>query len=215
MTMSGTATRWQRYGAGNGANRDVYEAILRAAADCFAIRGLRRTSMDDVAGAAGVSRATVYNYVNNKEMLVADLVAREARRINDEARGQLDLTLPSTELIAEAELAILDGAIKSPLAEVFTSVDVVDLTADAIGHSPSFADVQHGYWSAVFDIIRDRGELRDGLDEDEAINWLTSISFLLTTGPTTFEHDKEVQRRYLVNYVAPAFVACATDTASD
>jgi AcrR family transcriptional regulator len=64
------------------------EAILAAAARLFAQKGFEATTMDDVAGAAGVSKATLYRYITSKEELRAvlapglagaDLGSRDAR----------------------------------------------------------------------------------------------------------------------------------------
>src|SRR5919204_4021455 len=64
------------------------EAILAAAARLFAQKGYEATTMDDVAGAAGVSKATLYRYIRSKEELRAvlapglsgaDLGSRDAR----------------------------------------------------------------------------------------------------------------------------------------
>lgn len=43
------------------------DRILDAAYACFARHGMRRTTMDDIAAAAGMSRPAVYQYVRNKE----------------------------------------------------------------------------------------------------------------------------------------------------
>ena len=207
-------TGWKRYGAGNGANQQVHEAILRGASECFLRYGVRRTSMDDVAEAAGVSRATVYNYVSNKEMLVAELIVAEAQRINEEARALLDESLPSVELLAEALLLVLERAVASPYAEIVTNPDQVRQTAQVVGHFDAFAREQGRFWAGVFDVVRARGELRPDLDEQEAVSWLSSVSFMLTTGATTFERDRETHRRYLVQFVAPALLAGAAGKAA-
>src|SRR5438105_9544893 len=64
------------------------EAILAAAARLFVQKGYEATTMDDIAGAAGVSKATLYRYVTSKEELRevlapelagADLRSRDAR----------------------------------------------------------------------------------------------------------------------------------------
>ena len=188
-------------------NQQLRQQILRAAGRCFKRYGMSRTSMDDVAAAAGVSRQTVYNYVGNKTTLIAEIIVNEAQRINEQAYRSLDLSLPSAELIAAAELAVVERAERSPYADIFTGATVVKFTADAVAHSEHFAQVQRDYWHAVFAHVRDRGDLRADLDEDEAVNWLNSISFLLATGPTTFEGDRETRRRYLLHYVVPAFLA--------
>ncbi|MGH3309145.1 MAG: helix-turn-helix domain-containing protein, partial [Streptomyces sp.] len=67
------------------------EAILDAAYVCFTRHGVRRTTMDDVAREAGMSRPAVYQYVRNKE----DAFRRLARRLLDaalaDARTALEL----------------------------------------------------------------------------------------------------------------------------
>src|SRR5262247_1583533 len=49
------------------------EAILDAALELFGRYGYRRTSIDDIARAAGVAKGTVYLYVENKEALFRTL----------------------------------------------------------------------------------------------------------------------------------------------
>jgi TetR/AcrR family transcriptional repressor of uid operon len=59
-------------------------AILDAAYHEFCRMGIRRTSMEDVARRAGVSRITVYRRFATKNAMVEHLVRREFRRYFDE-----------------------------------------------------------------------------------------------------------------------------------
>jgi TetR/AcrR family transcriptional repressor of uid operon len=59
-------------------------AILEAAYQEFCRMGIRRTSMEDVARRAGVSRITVYRRFATKDALIEHLVRREFRRYFDE-----------------------------------------------------------------------------------------------------------------------------------
>ncbi len=54
--------------------------ILDAALEQFTVFGLRRSSMDDVAKRAGVSRVTVYRRFQNKDRLVEQTLLRENSR---------------------------------------------------------------------------------------------------------------------------------------
>ncbi len=55
------------------------ESILTAAAELFVRQGYRKTSVDQVAAAAGVAKGTVYLYYRNKAELVCSAIALEKR----------------------------------------------------------------------------------------------------------------------------------------
>ena len=57
----------------------VSAAILDGAAQIFAVQG-EQASMNDVAEASGVARATVYRYFPSREALPADEVADAAKQ---------------------------------------------------------------------------------------------------------------------------------------
>src|SRR5439155_18006322 len=63
--------------------------ILDAAFACVAELGLGRTTMDDVARRAAVSRQTVYRYYPSKDQLVVALVLREEEKFLDGIRAAL------------------------------------------------------------------------------------------------------------------------------
>lgn len=56
------------------------QSILDAALQRFIERGLHRTTMEDVANAAGVGRATVYRRFGDKDSLIQAVILRECRR---------------------------------------------------------------------------------------------------------------------------------------
>jgi TetR/AcrR family transcriptional regulator len=63
---------------------DRVERVLDAAYLCLTQHGVRKTTMDDIAQAAGMSRPAVYQYVRNKE----DAFRRLAERIFDSALSE-------------------------------------------------------------------------------------------------------------------------------
>ena len=56
----------------------VRERLLDAAEGCLAQFGPQKTSMEDVARAAGMSRATVYRYFENRDALLLGVASRQA-----------------------------------------------------------------------------------------------------------------------------------------
>jgi len=53
---------------------EAHEKVLSAALALFAERGIEATSMDSIAQASGVSKATIYNHWNDKEALLLEVM---------------------------------------------------------------------------------------------------------------------------------------------
>jgi AcrR family transcriptional regulator len=64
-------------------------AILDAALTAFSRKGYHPTSLDDIAGEAGVSKALIYEHFASKQELHADLIARNARELTQRVAGAL------------------------------------------------------------------------------------------------------------------------------
>lgn len=66
------------------------EAIAAAAAELFEQNGVASVSMDDIARAAGYSKATVYVYFRNRDELVSVLTLESMRRLRGHLSRALD-----------------------------------------------------------------------------------------------------------------------------
>ena len=61
--------------------KEKVESILNTAKKMFARYGLRKTSMDEVAGMARVAKATIYTYFGSKDQVYLEVLRREANEI--------------------------------------------------------------------------------------------------------------------------------------
>jgi TetR/AcrR family transcriptional regulator len=81
------------------------DAILDAAYVCFTRHGVRRTTMDDLARQAGMSRPAVYQYVRNKE----DAFQRLVRRLLEETLAASRTAMQSERGLARRLAAALEA----------------------------------------------------------------------------------------------------------
>jgi len=79
----------------------LFDRVASAALDEFAEHGIRRTSMEDVARRAGVSRMTIFRRFTSKQGLVEVVIAREVRRGMEE----LDLLWEEAETLEDRLVA--------------------------------------------------------------------------------------------------------------
>ncbi|KDF01100.1 TetR family transcriptional regulator [Mycolicibacterium aromaticivorans JS19b1 = JCM 16368] len=66
------------------------DRILDAAGELFASNDVRNVGMNDIARAAGCSRATLYRYFENREVLYTAYVHREAYRLYEQLTELID-----------------------------------------------------------------------------------------------------------------------------
>ncbi len=92
------------------------QAILASALEAFAAYGFRKTSMDDIAKGAGMSRPAVYLHYKNKEAIVRSLT----RAHYAEKTANVSQALSGSGSVSQRLARAIDGQIKG-LAEILTS----------------------------------------------------------------------------------------------
>ena len=106
-----------------GARVDTPSRILEAAFSCVADLGLARTTMDDVARKAGVSRQTVYRYYASKDQLVMALVLREEEKFLDGIREAFARDPDLEQALEDGLLFCLRFAREHPLLDRLLATD--------------------------------------------------------------------------------------------
>jgi AcrR family transcriptional regulator len=78
-----------------------HEAVIRAAALEFSRKGFHNTSLDDIAGVLGVTKPTIYYYVQSKEQLLFECFRAGLERISEGLRRVEDSPAPARERLTE------------------------------------------------------------------------------------------------------------------
>lgn len=79
-----------------------FDQVLDGARKIFMSDGFEGASVDDIAKAAGVSKATLYSYFPDKRLLFMEVAKSECIRQADAAVETIDLSLPAETVLTEA-----------------------------------------------------------------------------------------------------------------
>ncbi|MFJ4653413.1 TetR/AcrR family transcriptional regulator [Nocardia sp. NPDC088792] len=90
------------------------DAILDAAAELFAARGVDSVAMSDIAQAAGCSRPTLYRYFENRRTLLLAFVQRETLRIAERIRERTSRLPERRDRIATAISTAIESVRETP-----------------------------------------------------------------------------------------------------
>lgn len=182
------------------------EIIIDAAEDCFAVVGVRGTTVDDIAAAAGVSRITVYRRVGNRDQIVLAVLVRVTERY----LARLQPRLLAQPTVADATVLLVRSTVRAArrddLSLLFASEERGATGApipEAVGPlSERFGE------SLAFIADRLPGSLAAGVAPAEAGEWiLRVIVSLATTEPASPRSEAETDR-WVRRFVLPGLVGC-------
>lgn len=189
------------------------QRMVDAAAVCIDRYGLTKTTVEDVATEAKVSRATIYRYFRNRDELMLEVLLDELGRSMDQPVGSFFEAVASPQDLADA---IVDVA-----AAVLTAIRNDDKLHHLIERDgPGFSATISGASRALFTTsagelvpplrtAQQKGFTRPGIDLDEAAEWIlrSILSLLIVEGPTA--HSPDDERRLLQQFLVPVIVDLA------
>lgn len=184
--------------------------LITAAWELLGDRGLDKLTLNGVARQADCARSSVYRYFDSKEQLLGEVLQERVyslrREISDEIQRYDD---PAEQVVQGLYLTVV--AVKhGPSLDLFRSF--------AAGQGGEIADVLMGQVpdmasellsDPVFSSARDAGLLRDGLSDQDILQWLITIAIALLQQPSYGEHPEE-ELAYLRKMLVPSIFSGST-----
>jgi len=185
---------------------EVQARLLDAAESCFSKFGLTKTTMEDVAKAAGMSRATVYRYFKNRDDLLMGVVEREARGAAAEIERRLRGIRNPGEYIVEGIVQALDIVPKRPALSMLFLADTVGMASRLLTTSERMVDIALELVVPVIEPARRKGLLRDNVETEVMIEWTFRIISSFLTVPSPLADSEEEMRALLRRMLLPALL---------
>ena len=185
-------------------SKPVRERLLDAAEGCLEQFGPQKTSMEDVARAAGMSRATVYRYFENRDALLLGVASRQASSLAGEAINYLARFDTISDWLVEGLLFTLRELPSRPVfASLVTSLDSRASGSLLLG-STGLVQIGVNVLQPMFANAKEQGLLRDDVDPEMLVEWLLRVLWTYLNAPSQVATDEEGMRKLFRMMLIPA-----------
>lgn len=124
-----------------------FDQVLEGARKVFMTDGYEGASVDDIAKAAGVSKATLYSYFPDKRMLFLQVAKTECGRQADEAVETIDMTAPVEKVLCDVAIQIVDFMTSDFGQRIFRI---------CVGESDRFPELGREFYESGPQLVRNR-----------------------------------------------------------
>lgn len=180
---------------------EIRERIVNAAEECFARYGVGKTTVEDIAASAGLSRATVYrSFGGGRDEVILAVVLRDLRRFLDRLAGRLSRERSVSDAIVEGVVDAVDFVRGEPRVAALLTPDAAGHTQAAVaGGAAHLLDLCADYVRPHFGVAQRDGHLRADITVEGAVEFLFRIICSMIVMPRADE-----PREFLRTYVVPA-----------
>jgi AcrR family transcriptional regulator len=180
-------------------DRTVRERVLEGGLVCLGRYGIARTTVDDVAQASGVSRATIYrHFPGGREQIVADTVAWEMgrffRRLGDAVAGAPDLAVLLEDGLVFARRALAGHTVFQRVVATEPDRLLPLLTVESFRILPLLG----GFLVPYLEREGDAGRLRPGTDLGRTAEYIARMVLSCIASPGIYDLDDPAEVRLLV-----------------
>lgn len=182
------------------------DRLIDAAEACFTKFGPAKTTLEDIASQAGVSRATVYRYFDGgRDEIILGVVLREAKDFLEALarRAQREATLE--DAIVEGVLYTVSTVRKNEHLSLLFAPEVAGQTSSIAGASTALFEITTDFLRPIFEQARAEDLVRPRVEAEDAAEFVLRIilSLLSVPGPRkrTAAKEREFVRTYCVGAV--------------
>lgn len=155
---------------------DLRGRVVEAASRCFRSYGIRKTSMEDVAEAAGLSRPAVYRLFPGRQALIDAVMSVRVEELIDEVVPRALARPTFAESILEACLRAITFIRETPdLYRLFNETNLGRASTELLRTRSGGLELGYRVWKPLLDRGRERNEVRPGVIDNDFIEWVSTL----------------------------------------
>lgn len=183
-------------------DNDVRKRIIAVARECFAKYGPRRTTMEDVAAAAGIARPALYRYVSSRDEIIEAVILQRVEEMAEDMRSLFSPKTSFAEAFVEVSMAAVNAARLDPeLQSLFQTTTGSRIVTVLAGPSKGFHDFVKAFFADAFAAARKSGELRSDVSDDAMVEWIRGVYMMMILRE---DLDAEREREMVMNFLLPS-----------
>lgn len=179
--------------------------VLDAAYEQFCLVGIRRTTMEDVAKRAGVSRITVYRRIATKDALIDQVLRREFHRYIERFLADVAAADTAADRVAVGFGSALQAVRRNRLLSRILEVEPDALVASLVGDGGRTLSLLRRFVAGQLRAEQRAGHVNDNVDADLVAELMVrvSASFLLTPSDIIDLDDDEQAAALVQKFLVP------------
>lgn len=169
--------------------------------------------MNDVADAAGISRPALYRLFSDRQALITAVMASRVEELIDTVLPRAFACPTLTESVVEASIQAIAFIRETPdLYRLFAETTIGRASLDLLGPNSDGLLLGSRVWKPLLDGGRARGEVREGFDDEDFIEWVSTLILVYSE-----RHDLTLDRlrSLFINNLAPVVASHSTPQASN
>jgi AcrR family transcriptional regulator len=179
---------------------------MAAAERCAERYGIEKTTMEDVAKEARVSRPSVYRYFSDRDELILAVLIERSQILIGKMQRFIAKQPTFADALVEGLLFIGHHASRDPFVSRLYTSDRSVFASRLLGRTDALAELTGEFWDVVVADAQSRGEASLALDRDLTRQWLVLVDLVVATQLAAHPDDVDQLRTILRAFVLPAFL---------
>jgi AcrR family transcriptional regulator len=184
---------------------EARDDILKAAESCFEYFGFRKTTVDDIAKSAGISRTTVYRFFRDRDALLGALILNHGEDLMSATRAHVEQFSSFEDILVEGMLFQIEYGHKDLFWKLLVSPEYMDITNRLIISSSSVLALTTPVWEPLIVAGQERREVKADLDVHDGCRWIVLVNVIAFSRNDLVPDDTDGLRAWIRQFVLPPF----------